>query len=440
MPDAPASPHSSLRTRLTGPVGQFTAAGILAVVAIGAVAFLLLKTSGHDEAIRDAKRATELTGQGVVAPALTPGVVDGDPRALRRFDEIVKQGVLGLDGIVRVKIWDSQSRIIYSDEPRLIGDSYQLGDDELAMLESDTGIDAEQTDLSEPENRYETAGVDLVEVYMPIRSPSGGQLLYETYIRSSFIASSGQRIWSTLAPVLIGALLLFAVLLLPLAARLGRQLNRGQREREALLQRAIDSSDAERRRIAQNLHDGVVQQLAGSAFELEAASRSGARGDDDRRKLAELGARLRDSVRGLRRLLVEIYPPDLHREGLRSSIADVIAKLDASGLQAELDVPADLDLSPRAESLLFRGAQEALRNVATHADALHVRVVVRREPSYARLEVTDDGRGFDTSNGRPDGHFGLRTLGDLASDASGRLEVTSQPGRGTTLAIEVPVP
>ncbi len=434
---ADSRPASSLRARLTGPVGQFALAGLLAVVVIGAAAFLLIRRAGDDEAIRDAKRITEVAGKGIVEPALTPAMIAGNPAALRRLDRIIRQRVLGRDGIVRVKIWDPQSRIVYSDEPRLIGDDFNLGADELEILR-DGGVKAAETDLSAPENRYEQAGVDLLEVYLPIDSPSGGRLLFETYTRSSFVASGGRRIWSTLAPVLIGALLLFAILLLPLAARLAGRLRRGRREREALLQRAIDSSEAERRRIAQDLHDGVVQDLAGTSYALGAAARDSTRADEDRRVLGDLADGLRGAVRDLRGLLVEIYPPDLHREGLRAALADIIARVGSNGVSAELEVADDLELSPQAEALLFRGAREALRNVVAHAGASHVWVRIGRDDGIARLEVRDDGRGFADDEAR-DGHFGLRGLGDLAADAGGRLEVESTLGEGTTVIVEVPV-
>ncbi|HEY8000725.1 MAG TPA: sensor histidine kinase [Solirubrobacterales bacterium] len=419
-------------------MGQFALAGLLAVIAIGVVAFLLIHERGHQEAIRDAKRTTELVGEGIVAPALTPAMLQGNAQALRRLDRIVGARVLGRDGIVRVKIWDPRSRIVYSDEPRLIGDQFTLGTDEVEILRAG-GVKAAETDLSAPENRYEHAGADLVEVYLPIDSPTGGRLLFETYIRSSFVASGGKRIWSTLGPVLIGALLLLAILLLPLAARLAGRLRRGQREREALLQRAIDSSDAERRRIAQDLHDGVVQDLAGSSYSLAAAARESGRSEDDRRLLDELATGLRVSVRNLRGLMVEMYPPDLHREGLGAAIADVVARLGDSGLTAEIEIADEIELPPRTEALFFRGAQEALRNVVAHAAASHVRVTTIRDGDLARLEVRDDGRGFEPEGDSADGHFGLRTLGDLAADAGGHLRVESAPGRGTSLVIEVPV-
>lgn len=429
-----------LRSSLSNPVTQFALAGLGAVVLVGLVAALLLARAGKDEAIRDAKRLTALAGDGLVEPVVRDGLADGDPAARGPVDRIVRRSILDRDGIVRVKIWNPDSEIVYSDESRLIGDRFQLGDDELDILESG-GTEAEETDLSEPENRYEQSDVDLVEVYMPIETPSGTPLLFETYLRSSFISSSGNRIWSTLAPVLLGALLVLAALQLPLAFSLARRLQRGQREREALLRRAIDASEMERRRIARDLHDGVVQDLAGVSYSIAAAANRAERDGKgtDGEGLDDAAARLRQSLRDLRGLLVEIYPADLHRAGLDAALSDIVAGLNSRGLEATLEVSDDLELSAERETLIFRVAQEALRNVVAHSQADHVEVSVERHDGVVRLEVDDDGQGFSPDlTGGPRGHFGLRMLSDLAEEAGGRLDIDSEPGRGTRLRAEVP--
>ena len=97
---------------------------------------------------------------------------------------------------------------------------------------------------------------------------------------------------------------------------------------------------------------------------------------------------------------------------------------------------------PDAEALMFRTAQEALRNVMAHSDAEQVDVSVIVENSHAGLTIADDGRGFspaDAQAAREDGHLGLRVLGDMARDAGGRLDIESEPGRGTRIRLEVPV-
>src|SRR5262249_48763063 len=148
--------------------------------------------------------------------------------------------------------------IVYSNEPRLIGTRYPLGAGELAALNQGL-IKAEASDLAAPENKYERQYKKLLEVYLPIRVPDGSRLLFEAYYRYDGVSASGHRIWSSFAPVALGSLVALELLQIPLAWSLARRLRQRQMERELLLHRAIETSDVERRRIASDLHDGVVQ-------------------------------------------------------------------------------------------------------------------------------------------------------------------------------------
>lgn len=430
-----------LKAKLRQPTVQFSLAGLLALAVVGAVAAVLISRAGTAEAIRDAKRVTSLSGEGIVEPALTPALLRGDPAALRRMDAIIQQRILGEDGIERVKIWNADSRIVYSDEPRLIGRTFPLGADDLAVLHAG-GVEAGASDLSSPENQYEDQSQDLVEVYSALRASDGTPLLYETYIKSSFIASSGREVFSALAPVIVGAFLLLAALQLPLAASLARRLRRGQREREALLERSINASETERRRIAQDLHDSVVQDLAGVSYSMAAAAeRARGRGhQDEAGELGEAGARTRQSIRELRGLLVELYPPDLQRSGLKAALSDLVTGVEARGVGTGLEVPEALELPAETQALLFRAAQETLRNVVAHAKATRVELRVRESERTVSLDVSDDGVGCTPAEmTTPNGHFGLRTISDLARDAGGTLELDSAPGAGTRVRIELPL-
>jgi signal transduction histidine kinase len=153
----------------------------------------------------------------------------------------------------------------------------------------------------------------------------------------------------------------------------------------------------------------------------------------------------RQSIRELRTLLVDIYPPNLRRAGLVAALSDLVASMPdgAPRVAVDVDPHVEPELSGNAEPLLYRTAQEALRNVISHADAAHVAVTLARDNGSARLTVTDDGRGFvpreleKTDSMRR--HFGLRILRDLAADAGGQLTIDSRPGGGTTVEIQVPV-
>jgi signal transduction histidine kinase len=231
---------------------------------------------------------------------------------------------------------------------------------------------------------------------------------------------------------------------LPLARSLARRLRQGQQEREALLHRALDASQSERRAIAADLHDGIVQDLAGVSFSLAAqAERLNGHGDREASAALQQGAvKTRDSVRAMRSLLIDIYPPSLHRAGLPAALGDLATTYSARGLQTTTRIPSDdLHVGATTEQLLFRCAQEALRNALKHGHASTARVSVWVQGGQVVMEVADDGSGFDAaavSADRQDGHIGLVMLDDLVDGAGGRLDVQSAPGAGTTIRVEVP--
>ncbi len=176
-----------------------------------------------------------------------------------------------VDPVVRVKLWTPDGRIVYSDEHRLIGSRYSLSAEDRASFSSKE-VDAEISDLGRPENRFEKRFHKLLEVYFPVHTPSGKPLLFESYIRYSSVSATGRRIWLPFLLTLIVALAVLWIVQIPLAARLERRLRARQREREELLVRAIEASDVERRRIAADLHDGAVQDLAGISYSLDVAA------------------------------------------------------------------------------------------------------------------------------------------------------------------------
>ncbi len=175
---------------MAGAVAQFVVAGLVAVIVFGAVAIVLLRELGRREAVSDARELAVVVGQGIVEPALA-GVPSGSGAATTRLDRIVQERVLS-DRVVRVKIWSRDGRIVYSDEPRLIGARYRLGADEREALE-DGKTYAELSDLDRPENRFERGQGDLYEVYTRVRAPGGTPLLFETYQRSSSLVVSRPR-------------------------------------------------------------------------------------------------------------------------------------------------------------------------------------------------------------------------------------------------------
>jgi two-component system, NarL family, sensor kinase len=427
------------RGEILRPVAVFALSGLVVLILVAVAGAIALRSLSTSEAVRDARRLTTITGHGIVEPALTTGVVRGDPAAIAKLDRIIRRRVLAPD-VARIKIWNAKGKILYSDEPLLIGRRFTLGPDELTALRGRAAA-TESVDTSSPENFYERNLGDLTSVYFGLRAQDGTPVLYEEYLRSSAIAGDSSSVARLFAPVGIVALLVIAVLQVPLAWRMARRIRNAQRDRELLLRRAIDASQQERRVIASGLHDGVVQELAGHSFQMAAAVEQDGGEAELRRVLAAGAAGTRNAIRQLRSLLLEIYPPALRDQGLSAALPDLAAPLTARGVEVAVEVDPDLVVSTEIEQLVFRAAQEAIRNVAAHAKAEHVTIGVSGEDGSVALRVVDDGRGFDAdelSSRRDQGHMGLLMLGDLARSAGGELHVTSRRGAGTTIELEVP--
>jgi signal transduction histidine kinase len=420
---------------------QFTAAALVVLAVFALLGAFASERVARRQAISDAQLVTQVLARTVIEPSLEDGLVSGNPGAVWRLDKLVVDKIAG-QSVVRVKLWTPDGQIVYSDDHRAIGARYPLGPSERAALESGT-VDAEVSDLSKSENELDRHLGEMLEVYMAVRTPGGEPLLFETYSTYSAVSERAARIFWPIALVTVGTLLLLELVQIPLAWRTARRLGQLQRDREQLLHKAIVSSRIERRRIAADLHDGVVQDLAAVSFSLAGAAARTRHGRTESQSdaLMDASAAVRGAIRSLRSLLVDIYPPSLHRSGLAATLQDLAAPLTGRGLAVEVDLPADLRPSEPDAELVYRVAQEALRNVAAHAAACSVALQVTAEASLLTLTIADDGRGFDvtaTERSAEPGHVGLALLRDLAADAGAVLTMDSAPGQGTRLQLEVP--
>ncbi|MEO9325325.1 histidine kinase [Nocardioides sp. C4-1] len=426
---------------------RITALSVLVLVAVVVVGGWAARREAEDESVTAAADRTEILADAVVQPALQDGVLDGDPAALVALDDVVRQHVLG-DDVARVKVWSRDGRIVYSDEQRLVGQQFALDDEELeAFDEHFTG--AEVTDLDEPENVYERDQGKLLEVYHPVVTPDGTELLFETYGPYDRVTERRSEIWRGFSAITLGSLVVLLLVLLPVVWQLLRRLERHQEHRERLLQQALSASDTERRRIAGSLHDGPVQELAGVSFVVSGAAQR-ARDDGDTAmgdQLDEVASAVRAGMGGLRSLLVEVYPASLSATGLDAALHDLATGLDGRDVVVELDLDADVvrRLSDDDAQLVFQVVRECLRNVAKHAAARRVRVSVAtaRRPgtgAVTRVEVADDGTGFDVDAVLADpapGHLGVLLLRDVARRHGAGLAVRSEAGAGTTWRLDV---
>lgn len=426
---------------------------ILGQLLLIAVALVLLVTVGatvatsrlaEHEAINDAANTADLLARSVVTPALTDPIVDADPAAIASLDQAVRRSVLP-NNIVRVKIWRPDGTVVYADDHRLIGRTFVLDVEQQETLSSPQ-TRAEVSDLSRAENEFERFQGRLLEVYRPVWTPGGHQLMFEVYGDYAPVEARAAELRRGLAGLLVSTVLVLVTLMAPLLWRLVTRLRSASRQREALLQRAVDASDEERRRIAVNLHDGPVQELVASAYAVAgAAERADSRGEAEvARAVRAAEGSVRGTVGSLRSLLVDLYPASLAAAGLTQAVTDLAAPLRSRGIDVEVSVPEGLaeTLDPVDQRLIYRTARECLRNVATHSQAGWAQVSVRPEPDQVVLDVVDDGVGFDvpaTLRALEAGHLGLRSLIDTAHSRGATLEVASAPDAGTHWRLAVPL-
>jgi signal transduction histidine kinase len=413
---------------------------VVLVVLVALLGFTA-RQAGTAQAIESARQETFATARGVVEPRLNTGVITGQRSALSAFDEAMQRYVLK-DELVRVKLWDSHGRIVYSDEPRLIGARFPLDLQERAVLRSTGSSESEVSDLNRSENRFEMAYRELIDVYVGVQAVTGERLLFEVYYRAQVVADAGRAAWHQVAGPSIVALLALELALIPLAWSLVRRNQRQQRERERLRRQALQARDLERCRLAGELHDGVVQDLIAINYALEWLRLGGAPPGRRDEVIAESASQLRGSIGALRTLMVDIYPPNLAEQGLGSALAGLAEGLQRAGMDVQLETAEAECLPPAATALIFRVAQEAVRNVATHSGAREVVITAGRRDGQATLVVDDNGQGFDEARLQErisSGHFGLRSMGDLMAASGGMLRVRATPGRGTKVMVEVPV-
>jgi two-component system, NarL family, sensor histidine kinase UhpB len=219
-------------------------------------------------------------------------------------------------------------------------------------------------------------------------------------------------------------------------------LRQAAQDLHGLTRRLVEAEEAERRRIAGELHDRVGQSLSALNMNLDIVlgqldARAGVRGQiEDSVKLVEA------TLQSIENVMAELRPPLLDEYGLAAALAWHAEEFSRrTGMRATLadatpEAAKKLPLEPALA--LFRIAQEALNNVAKHARAKNVRIEISAAENTMVLAVHDDGQGFDASR-VPRGRWGMTTMRERAQTAGGELKVEASPGQGTRVEARIPL-
>jgi PAS domain S-box-containing protein len=215
-------------------------------------------------------------------------------------------------------------------------------------------------------------------------------------------------------------------------------------DRTRYLRRTSVAIEAERNKIARDLHDGPIQGVAAASLSLEAARLMIDAGQHDRASLmlGEIQAELREETENLRRLMSDMRPPLLDERGLIPAVRDLCVKFEEStGIRGEVRATSDALVPNDVETIAYRVVQEALSNVKKHAKARNVTVRIASGKGSLEVEVQDDGVGFEASATREflrSGKVGLASMRERTELGSGTFTLRSRPGAGTVVTALLP--
>jgi signal transduction histidine kinase len=403
-----------------------------------------------------------IPGPGAADGPRRPGVADAEreARLLSRVVETISAG-LDLDRILQgvaqlvtettetdvcfVHLLDEQGRKLQLRGATPPFDS-MVGSVELAVGEGVAGWVADHgqpavivdNKAADPRYRYIPAlrGEEFTSMLsVPVVTPMGhlvGVLNVHTRLRREFTAADVELL-RTVAGLVAGAIE---------NARLHRRLAEREEALERFAERMVEWQEHERRRMAGEIHDGISQRIVSLFFHLSAAADaipgSPQLAAEQVARAQELAGAALDETRSA---IAGLRPPVLDDLGLAASLESLGHGFPALDVQVDAD---PLSMAEHAETAVYRTAQEALQNAAKHADARTIRIRLYRQKDRAVLEVTDDGTGFDTAEGPVGGTrggptgFGLSGMRERAELLGGHLDLTSTPGRGTTVRLSIP--
>ena len=432
LAETPAGSRRRKPSEMQAALRRFALSGLAALIIVTVPVIMVARSLAADHALLHAAERTAQIVDHQFAQDVTEAALAGVPEALAELDSEVDPMID--DGhILRVTVRDLDGSIVYSDVDELIGQQIDLPAQLLARLQEDAPVSI----VEDPpgDNIFGLGRAELVNVYVRAQAGDGNDYIFELTHPANEINRMQDEMLGIL-PVILVALAVLQLLQLGPALRMARRMRKASEIRRGLLQKSIAASEEERRRLARTLHDGVIQELAGLAYSLEAREQQQTASDSDFHALA------RDIVKGsiddLRRITLTLYPPDLSAEGLPAALdgLGVLVRQRGAGWQLEIDFPEPAALA--RPDLLYRAAREAVTNASKHASARLVKVSLRQSNDAVVLEVVDDGVGFTPDAARRAEHIGLRIMRDTVREADGTLRVESAPGAGTRIVMAFP--
>ncbi|QNK79691.1 sensor histidine kinase [Nakamurella sp. PAMC28650] len=423
-------------------LGIFCGVAAVALILVSVAAVTASRSLARSQALKDAERTTTRLADLVISPLL-PGALTGSGPLRDELDRAIINRLA--DGyLTQITIWDETGQVRYDNDPAQIGRRLPLPAEARSAITGDV-VSSDFTDHPEVNIGPVPGRSEFVEIYVPLRLPHQHSMAFEAYYDYARVNELAHEVLMELIPVVLVPLVLLQLIHIPMAASLASRVRRNEAERVRLLELSLSGSERERLRIAADLHDGPIQELAGTgyAFQMWAASLP----QPPEPIVDQLQAAVNRSIGSLRRLMIDLYPPDLDASQLPRTISDLAESLRTKGIGVTFTVAALPELDAETVTALYRIAREALANVVEHACASQVSINLgsrgtegRQRTPAVYLRIADDGIGLHEGflDRRAEGHLGLRLLVDRVSHLGGSLSIAPGPTAGVVVTAVLP--
>lgn len=430
-------------------IGRISLAGVVASAVLAVALGIIIPKAARDRILgAELDSMTSLVGvleaQGTLPP-MEEALAGAD---YKRFDGVVRGGLLG-GGNLRVKLWNLEGEIVYSDYDILVGRRFPLTDDLEAALAGSAS--AEVNDLSAEENRFDRdLGSRLIEFYVPVHAASGEVVgvfeIYQDYgPLESRLASIQRIVWTSVAGGLSILFVFLWFLFMGTASAIVKEKRAAEARAEALkevtdsrgrlLRRMVRIQEDERRHLVGDLHDGLGQALTRILYGLRGCRVRLEEGSQVASELTHLEELVDEQARDLRRYMAHIKPALLADRGLAAALEAFAQDQELeAGLPIEVTVDEVTQLEDAVAVTLFRAAQETVINARKHAEASHISISLTGRHHWVELVVEDDGRG----SGELQEGVGLSYMRDRVASLGGTVVITSGQGSGTMVSVRVP--
>ena len=415
-------------------IRRFLMVGLVSVIVVATPATLWIRAVSERYTVDSAYHVTQRLADFAIAPMLTADLMAGERAALKHLDDRL-DGWLVNGGVEEIMVWDASGRVVYSNVESHVGELLAATVPALDVLHGSTRT-TEVSPEVEAIHESHTNARDLVGVLVSISTRDGQPLIVEAYYDAELVGRHHAGILLSVLPLVLLSLLALQLAQLIPAVRLARRIQGHRTAQQSLIQRSLDASDKERKRIARHLHDDVIQGLSGLAYALESQEYHGPQ--EQRSLFKDARTLLQENVTRLREMTSSLYPSDLKELGLNEALMLLGSPLAARSIEVRMDL-RDTPVDSVQAALLYRFAREALTNVTKHARASTVHINLESNADCIFLRIQDDGLGFNLEASAPVGHLGMTIMRDSIEDTGGSLDVSSGIGEGTTLTATLPV-